>query len=110
MEEYIGGLFCRTTWIRIFRKIIGLSIGIVHLRLTRYKKTLAIFQSIAGNLNKTPGCHKLTKGLYKENSVRARYREDLEKLSFLEMLTLKAPITTAADDKFCDIFPNFRQK
>ena len=22
-------------------------------------------------------------------------------------LTLKAPITTAADDKFCDIFPNF---
>ena len=25
-------------------------------------------------------------------------------------LTLKAPITTAADDKFCDIFPSFRQK
>ena len=25
-------------------------------------------------------------------------------------LTLKAPITTAADDKFCDIFPNFRIK
>ena len=25
-------------------------------------------------------------------------------------LTLKAPITTAADDKFCDIFPIFRQK
>ena len=25
-------------------------------------------------------------------------------------LTLKAPITTAADDKFWDIFPNFRQK
>ena len=25
------------------------------------------------------------------------------------MLTLKVPIT-AADDKFCDIFPNFRQK
>ena len=23
------------------------------------------------------------------------------------ILTLKAPITTAADDKFCDIFPNF---
>ena len=22
-------------------------------------------------------------------------------------LTLKTPITTAADDKFCDIFPNF---
>ena len=24
-------------------------------------------------------------------------------------LTLKGPIKTAADDKFCDIFPNFRQ-
>ena len=26
------------------------------------------------------------------------------------VLTLKAPITTAVDDKFCDIFPNFREK
>ena len=25
----------------------------------------------------------------------------------VEESTLKAPITTAADDKFCDIFPNF---
>ena len=25
-------------------------------------------------------------------------------------LTLKAPIRTAADDKFVDIFPNFRKK
>ena len=25
-------------------------------------------------------------------------------------LTLKAPITTAADDIFCNIFPNFRKK
>ena len=25
-------------------------------------------------------------------------------------LTLKAPITIAADDKFWDIFPNFQQK
>ena len=25
-------------------------------------------------------------------------------------LTLKAPITTAADDKFCDIFRSFQQK
>ena len=24
-------------------------------------------------------------------------------------LTLKTPITTAAEDKFCDIFPNFRK-
>ena len=27
-----------------------------------------------------------------------------------KVLALKAPITTAADDKFCHIFPNFRQK
>ena len=26
------------------------------------------------------------------------------------ILTIKVTITTAADDKFCDIFPNFRQK
>ena len=25
------------------------------------------------------------------------------------ILTLKAPITTAADNRICDIFPNFRQ-
>ena len=25
-------------------------------------------------------------------------------------LTLKAPITTEADYKFCDIYPNYRQK
>ena len=25
-------------------------------------------------------------------------------------LTLKAPITTAADDQFCDIFPSYRKK
>ena len=33
---------------------------------------------------------------------------DLPKLDYT--LTLKAPITTAADDKFCDIFPSFQQK
>ena len=26
------------------------------------------------------------------------------------LLTLKAPVTTAAEDKFCDIFLNFRKK
>ena len=29
---------------------------------------------------------------------------------YVQILNLKAPITTAADDKFCDIFPNFRNK
>ena len=29
---------------------------------------------------------------------------------YLIFLTLKAPITTEADDKFCDIFPNFQKK
>ena len=27
-----------------------------------------------------------------------------------DILTLKAPITTAADDKFCDIFSSFRKQ
>ena len=27
----------------------------------------------------------------------------------IKVLTLKAPITTAADDKFCDIFANFER-
>ena len=29
-------------------------------------------------------------------------------LPFSKNLILKAPITTAADDKFCDIFPSFQ--
>ena len=28
----------------------------------------------------------------------------------MQKITLKAPITTAADDKYCDFFPNFRKK
>ena len=28
-------------------------------------------------------------------------------IGLMVILTLKAPITTAADDKFCNIFPNF---
>ena len=28
----------------------------------------------------------------------------------IQILTLKAQITTAADNKFCDIFPDFRQQ
>ena len=28
----------------------------------------------------------------------------------MQCLTLKVPITTAADDKYCDIFSNFRKK
>ena len=29
---------------------------------------------------------------------------------YTHSFTLKAPITTAADDKFIDIFPNYRKK
>ena len=37
--------------------------------------------------------------------------KDTRVLSYdTQHLTLKAPITTAADDKFCDIFFNFRKK
>ena len=31
-------------------------------------------------------------------------------LSIVLLLTLKVPITTAVDDKFCEILPNFRKK
>ena len=34
----------------------------------------------------------------------------VRQFSLVQPLTLKAPITTAADDKFCDIFANFRKK
>ena len=30
--------------------------------------------------------------------------------TFPALLALKTPITTAADNKFCNIFPNFRKK
>ena len=33
-----------------------------------------------------------------------------EEFMRLSNLTLKGPIKTAAEDKFCDTFPNFRQK
>ena len=32
-------------------------------------------------------------------------KSTIRALVLLNLLTLKAPITTAADDKFCDIFP-----
>ena len=31
-------------------------------------------------------------------------------LKTFKNLTIKAPITTAADDKFCNIFPNYQKK
>ena len=51
-------------------------------------------------------------------SLNAFYRRQIFALdsivvktqSLIEVLTLKAPITTAADDKFCDNFSNFPQK
>ena len=50
------------------------------------------------------------------NIVNYNYNSLLHtKLQFLELaqlsvLTLKAPITTAAENKFCDIIPNFQKK
>ena len=35
------------------------------------------------------------------------YHFSTEKGDLVGLLTLKAPITTAEDDKFCDIFPSF---
>ena len=36
--------------------------------------------------------------------------DHISMLCFTKILTLKAPIMTAADDNFCAIFPNFQQK
>ena len=36
--------------------------------------------------------------------------DNFQNQPFLTILTLKAPITTAADDKVCEIFANFRKK
>ena len=37
-------------------------------------------------------------------------KQQIMKHFFVALFGLKVPITTAADDKFWDIFPNFRQK
>ena len=42
------------------------------------------------------------KNVFKQNQSQDSVEE--------HKLTLKAPITTAADDKYCDFFPNFRKK
>ena len=40
----------------------------------------------------------------------SKYYTCFGKLTLISYLTIKAPIATAVDDKFWDIFPNFRQK
>ena len=40
----------------------------------------------------------------------AEYNKSMKNYPTCKELTLKAPITTAADDKFCDILPNFWKK
>ena len=39
-----------------------------------------------------------------------KYLFMVSKMKRANTLTLKVPITTAADNKFCDIFPNFQKK
>ena len=41
---------------------------------------------------------------------RFHHQECLQQTTNGIILILQAPITTTADDKFWDIFPNFRQK
>ena len=63
---------------------------------------------------------RFRKKLVRANSVDPGYEpsyQDLlclyrpiSKSVMLKCLTLKAPITTAADDKFCSIFPIFLKK
>ena len=49
-----------------------------------------------------------------QNEANQAYQPDLsipDPVNIIQkLLTLKGPITTAADDKFWDIFPNFQQK
>ena len=50
-------------------------------------------------------------GLYRSHQKPAdQYLQFFHPNCKLVVLTLKAPITTAADDKFCNIFPSFQQK
>ena len=55
----------------------------------------------------------LSKEVSRQEAGKLAYQcvlaRDLAALT-LNVLTLKAPVTTAADDKFCNIFPNFRKK
>ena len=39
-----------------------------------------------------------------------RFKEDQITKKSVHSLTFKAPIMTAADDKFCNVFPDFPQK
>ena len=50
--------------------------------------------------------------MFPETYCHFHTREDIDyfKAYYHLVITPKAPITTAADDKFCDIFTNFRQK
>ena len=44
------------------------------------------------------------------DNIRIQWNGKAVLMTTLLHLTLEAPITTAADGKFCDNFPNFRQK
>ena len=52
---------------------------------------------------------KTTRSIFLSFCYYSFYYIHFISLFFFIFLNLKAPITTAADDKFCDIFLNFRQ-
>ena len=55
------------------------------------------------------GLQNLAKSL--ESSTGASWGgSEFCKYKTIPLLTLKAPIKTAAHDKFCDIFPNFHKR
>ena len=54
--------------------------------------------------------HSTTEPLRFLVNERPKGKKNLNQLMRLRYLTLKATITTAADVKFCDIFPNFQQR
>ena len=51
-------------------------------------------------------CTRANNVSFCQNLISGKEADNIETCS----LTLKAPITIAADDKFCDIFSSFRQK
>ena len=59
-------------------------------------------------LNKSNNVTFEVRPLYKMMRCSTLGNGDIQmKFGKSDCLTLKAPITTAAEDKFCDVFPNF---
>ena len=78
--------------------------------------SLAIMEDPPGFKPTNPAHSNLMWGSCGSSSIATEFTLSGSILAFLEQrianlpLTLQAPITTAADNKFCNIFPYFRKK